>query len=355
MSVAPSHACSLAAVFPVLAIVCPCLPPPLSLFPVAAPSVRAMRHAAQTLRLQWPKNVSSEVAIIVPTHPLHFRKVADLLQSTKRNVRSSQRLLVLLVVSGGNEKPLLARVLKQQGALYWWVRLASLHEVSTCAAEESGYSSLLAATGIGLGFDKFVLQSSKKTLGAMCLPQRHVLMLDSESLFVRHVDLEDEVRALGSAEVWPILYDAPSAGSAARQNGGAETRIAAASLVAEVVQRLCAQTVGGLRCKPWDGSAEAGRMYGFSLGYFWLFPSAVVRGFVGALRSAYGSYWRAMEAVGSRPGKWFGELALYVFMLHIHPGRRRYTAINVQGLLQRHVPDRAPPRAKLPSLASCAF
>ena len=320
----------------------------------------ASRRTPHISRLQLPKNVSSEVAIVVPTHPLHFGKVVDLLRSTKRNVRSMQRVLTLLVVSSGNEKPQLARVLKQHSALYWWVRIASLQEASACgysllAKREEGAFDLLAANGIGLGFDKFVLQSSKKTLGAMCVPQRHVLMLDSESLFVRRVDLEAEVRALGSAEAWPILYDAPSAGSAAWQNAGSTTRIAAASLVAEVAKRLCARAVGGLRCEPWDSSAETGRMYGFSLGYFWLFPTAVVRGFVGALRRAYGSYWHAMEAVGARPGKWFGELALYVFMLHIHTGRRRYAAVDAQGLLRRHVPDCAPPRRTLRLVLALAF
>ena len=326
----------------------------------AMPSAERRRRTPHISRLQLPTNVSSEVAIIVPTHPLHFGKVVDLLRSTKRNVRSMHRVLTLLVVSSGNEKPQLARVLKQHSALYWWVRIVSLQEASACgysllAKREEGAFDLLAANGTGLGFDKFVLQSSKKTLGAMCVPQRHVLMLDSESLFVRRVDLEAEVRALGSAEAWPILYDAPSAGSAAWQNAGSTTRIAAASLVAEVAKRLCARAVGGLRCEPWDSSAETGRMYGFSLGYFWLFPTAVVRGFVGALRRAYGSYWRAMEAVGARPGKWFGELALYVFMLHVHTGRRRYAAVDAQGLLRRHVPDRAPPRRTLSLALALSF
>ena len=324
--------------------------PPCWRAPGRMPSaaLRPMRHI---LQLQLPKNVSSEVAIVVPTHPQHFLKVVDLLRSTKRNVRSVQRVLTLVIVSVGFEKPQLARVLKQHSAHYWWVRIASLQEASACGssllAKRDGVFDPLTANGTGLGFDKFVLQSSKKTLGAMCVPQRHVLMLDSESLFVRHVDLEAEVRAIASAEAWPILYDAPSAGSAVRQNGGAETRIASASLVAKVLQRLCARAVGGLRCEPWDSSAETGRMYGFSLGYFWLFPTAVVRGFVGALRRAYGSYWSAMEAVGAHAGKWFGELALYVFMLHVHPGRRRYAAVDAQGLLRRHVPDRAPPRTDL--------
>ena len=301
-------------------------------------------------QLQFPKNVSNDVAVVVPTHPVHFGKVVDLLRSTKRNVRSMQRVLTLLIVSVGFEKPQLARVLKQHSVLYWWVRIVSLQEASTCGsglqAKREGVFDPLTANGTRLGFDKFVLQSSKKTLIATCVPQRHVLMLDSESLFVRHVDLEAEVRAIASAEAWPILYDAPSAGSAARQNGGAKTRIAAASLVAKVLQRLCARAGGGHRCEPWDSSAETGRMYGFSLGYFWLFPTAVVRGFVAALRRAYGSYWSAMEAVSANAGKWFGELALYVFMLHVHSGRRRYAAVDAQGLLRRHVPDRAPPRTE---------
>ena len=308
---------------------------------------RATRLVSQ---FQFPKNVSNDVAVVVPTHPVHFGKVVDLLRSTKRNVRSMQRVLTLLIVSVGFEKPQLARVLKQHGVLYWWVRIVSLQEASTCGsglqAKREGVFDPLTANGTRLGFDKFVLQSSKKTLIATCVPQRHVLMLDSESLFVRHVDLEAEVRAIASAEAWPILYDAPSAGSAARQNGGAKTRVAAASLVANVLQRLCARAGGGHRCEPWDSSAETGRMYGFSLGYFWLFPTAVVRGFVAALRRAYGSYWSAMEAVTANAGKWFGELALYVFMLHVHSGRRRYAAVDAQGLLRRHVPDRAPPRTE---------
>lgn len=321
---------------------------------------RPTRRAPHNPRLQLPENVSSEVAIIVPTYPLHYRKVADLLRSTRRNVRSTQAVLMLLVVSSGNEKPQLARVLKQHGALYWWVRLVSLQEVSTCglslllAKREESVFNLLAANGTELGFDKFVLQSGKKTLGAMCVTQRHVLMLDSESLFVRRIDLEAEVHALRSANAWPILYDAPSAGRGALQNGGASTRIAAANLVAEVVQRLCGEANESIaRCEPWDSSALTGRMYGFSLGYFWLFPTAVVRGFVSALRRAYSSYWRAMEVVSARPGKWFGELALYVFMLHIHPGRGRFAAVNAQDLLQRHVPERVLSRAE-PTLAlSC--
>ena len=83
-------------------------------------------------------------------------------------------------------------------------------------------------------------------------------------------------------------------------------------------------------------------MYGFSLGYFWLFPTTVVWRFVRLLRQLYGSYWAAMRHVATLPGKWFGELALFVFMLHIDPDRHRYTAVDVQSLLRRHVPERAP-------------
>ena len=302
-----------------------------------------MRHArvghSLASALAAEKNASTDLSIIVPTYPLHFRKAVDLVRSVRLNVRSARRVLTLLVVSAINEKPALRRLLKEHDALYWWVHVASLYDVSECAAEASGDAALLAANATQFrhaplqGFDKYVLQASKKTLGALCVGAtvgaRHALLLDSESLVVRRVDLEREVmppltlhhpptfsepppwvllppaphhpqptlspihahtvhtthhqvRAL-DASVRPILFDAPSAGSGARQNGGATTRGASARLVERVLARACADgTAGGTAsCAPrWDASPTTGRMYGFSLGYFWLFPTALVRGFV---------------------------------------------------------------------------
>ena len=292
--------------------------------------------------LLLPKNASSELSIIVPTYPLHFRKAVDLVQSVRLNVRSSQRVLTLLVVSASNEKPALLRLLRAHDALYWWVRVASLFDVSTCAAQASGDAELLAANATQFrraqGYDKFVLQASKKTLGALCVGARHALLLDSESLIVRRVDLEAEVRSL-HASVRPILFDSPSAGSSAWQNGGAETRSESTKLVERMFARAC--TDGTVTCAPWDASPTTGRMYGFSLGYFWLFPTAMMDGFVRLLRRLHGSYWRAMRHISAFPGKWFGELALFVYMLHIDADRDRYRAVDVQELLRTHVPELA--------------
>ena len=293
-------------------------------------------------KLRVPANASNELAIIVPTYPLHFRKAIDLIRSVRLNVRSARRVLTLLVVSASDEKPALRGLLKEHGALYWWVHVASLYDVSACAADASGDAALLAANATQFrrarGYDKFVLQSSKKTLGALCVGTRHALLLDSESLIVRRVDLEAEVRSL-HASVRPILFDSPSAGSSARQNGGAETRSASTRLVERVFARAC--TDGTVACAPWDASPATGRMYGFSLGYFWLFPTAIMRGFVRLMRRLHGSYWRAMHRISTLPGKWFGELALFVYMLHIAADRLRYHAVDVQALLRTHVPELA--------------
>ena len=69
----------------------------------AMPSAERRRRTPHISRLQLPTNVSSEVAIIVPTHPLHFGKVVDLLRPTKRNVRSMQPFFACAgrVLSGG--------------------------------------------------------------------------------------------------------------------------------------------------------------------------------------------------------------------------------------------------------------
>ena len=166
-----------------------------------------MRHArvghSLASALAAEKNASTDLSIIVPTYPLHFRKAVDLVRSVRLNVRSARRVLTLLVVSSINEKPALRRLLKEHDALYWWVHVASLYDVSECAAEASGDAALLAANATQFrhaplqGFDKYVLQASKKTLGALCVGAtvgaRHALLLDSESLVVRRVDLEREV------------------------------------------------------------------------------------------------------------------------------------------------------------------
>lgn len=294
---------------------------------------------ALAVALAAEKNASSEVAIIVPTYPPHFRLAIDLVRSVWLNVCSSRRVLTLLIVSASDEKPALRLLLKEHNALHWWVHVASLYDVDACAAEVSGDAELLVANATQFRHDKFVLQSSKKTLGALCVGAnvgaRHALLLDSESLVTRRVDLEAEVRAL-HASVRPILFDAPRQ-NGARQNGGARSRSESAQLVKRVFARACES--GTVNCARWDASSKTGRMYGFSLGYFWLFPTAVVRGFVRLLRTLHGSYWQAMRHISTLPGKWFGELALFVYMLHIDADRRRYLAVDVQTLLRTHVPE----------------
>ena len=68
------------------------------------------------------------------------------------------------------------------------------------------------------------------------------------------------------------------------------------------------------------------------------------------LRRLHGSYWRAMRHVGALPGKWFGELALFVYMLHVSTERHRYRAVDVQALAAAAPPP--PPAWISPSVAT---
>ena len=74
-----------------------------------------MRHAhvghSLASALAAEKNASTDLSIIVPTYPLHFRKAVDLVRSVRLNVRSARRVLTLLVVSSIHEKPALRRLL----------------------------------------------------------------------------------------------------------------------------------------------------------------------------------------------------------------------------------------------------
>ena len=286
----------------------------------------------------------ASVALVVPSYPKHFPQAVNLAKSIARYVINS---MMLYVATTDAEREAFTAALAQastsavslQDAANVTVR--TLWEACQCGADAGGDRDFLAenerqlrAGGSGL-MDKFVMQSSKKVLGAMCVNARFVLFTDSESIFVRQVDLAADALRLAS---WPrrILYDSPARprNSDWRRNIGSGVRSTALSTVEQFFN-----------------VSTGHRYYGFSLGYYWLFSRELVRDFlVYCRRSRHGSYWRSVlklavsnnplnDLVGSDPARvWFGELALFVFMLHVHPKRANYLPTDAQALLTTFVP-----------------
>ena len=286
----------------------------------------------------------ASVALVVPTYPKHFPQAVNLAKSVARYVINS---MMLYVATTDAEREAFTAALAQastptvslQDAANVTVR--TLWEACQCGADAGGDRDFLAenerqlrAGGSGL-MDKFVMQSSKKVLGAMCVNARFVLLTDSESIFVRQVDLAADALRLAS---WPrrILYDSPARprNSDWRRNIGSGVRSTALSTVEQFFN-----------------VSTGHRYYGFSLGYYWLFSRELVRDFlVYCRRSRHGSYWRSVlklavsnnplnDLVESEPARvWFGELALFVFMLHVHPKRANYLPTDAQALLTTFVP-----------------
>ena len=292
------------------------------------------------------------VSLVVPTYPKHFAPATNFVKSVAKFVRNTQ---MLFVVTTDVERASFAAVLANASTPTVSlpnranVTIRTLWEACQCGSQAGGDAEFLAeheqqlkmgATGL---MDKFVLQSSKKMMGALCTRARYVLMSDSESLFVRDVDLAEEVRRLAT---WQrrIVYDAPSSkrsdspSRGAWRNLGGEVR---SSALRTVEQYLNVST--------------RGRYYGFSFGYFWLFPTEIIRGFVELCRVRHGSYWRSLLPMASSdnpvldlaPGWdttqriWFGELALFTYMLHVHENAADYEPVDAQALLRTYVPPLA--------------
>ena len=299
-------------------------------------------------------NVASgaSVSLVVPTYPKHFAQATNLVKSVAKFVRNAQ---MLFVVTTDAERASFAAVLANASTPTVSlpqranVTIRTLWEACQCGAQAGGDAEFLAeheqqlkagATGM---MDKFVLQSSKKMMGALCTGSRYVLMSDSESLFVRSVDLAEEARRLAT---WrrQIVYDSPSSkhhDSPSRgfwRNLGGEVR---SSALRTVEQYLNVSTHG--------------RYYGFSFGYFWLFPTEIIRDLLEHCRMRHGSYWRSLlpmaqsdnPVVDLSPGWdpsqriWFGELALFTYMLHVHGQAADYDPVDAQALLRTHVPPLA--------------